>query len=676
MNILGQAATNLPLGLKISNDEKTDEVETGVKSLEFDVAYENRLKAEEMTMPGNYLLRAAHGEKEFYTIVDSTVNLADKNVHVYAEDSGLDLINEVVGEYTAPSAMSIAAYTAIFAQDTGFEIGINEVSDQTRTLSWDGEDTAIARLQEMASEFGAEMSFSFDIDKLRVTHKYINFWKSRGMDAAGTLRIGRHIKNVRITRSVAKVATAIIPRGGIPSGSSTPITIAGMSYDDGDIYVSGRYLISRKALATWSRYLSPDEGDRSGTGHIVQTWEYDTTNQGELLSKSVEHLKKISKIEIEYDAEVVELPQNVGIGDIVKIADEEESQFIIARIIKLVTSDSEGKQHVTLDEFTTTSYPIAYLTAEYRPSGIVNVTTSLESLKANITLTAHYGGGSAIVIPSEDYRIIGTLTEGTSTITLRYKNRSTTISVPVEVDYTIDALTGVTWTNNCTYDASTGVITAQQGDHCTSKFKVQDCTYILKASTSAYSQIRLFIWDKVGNYLGYNETTSIADNAYTMTRLQLKPEYTYAVKVTNSTSFDSSAVTMNPVDNRATAVPEFTIRLADYVDSFGVTDSGNLTNGHINGELNITNIFTAAGVDINACGACINRVSQLGKIKGTSAASGAGTNSSINFKHVFAIGHVPWNGNMYLQFCVGDITTLQALKDYVTENDITLVYNY
>lgn len=355
MTILGQAATNLPSGPVISNDKKTDEIETGVKTLEFDVGYENRAKAEALTKPGNYLLRSADGEKEFYTVIDSTVSLADRNAHVYAEDSGLDLINEEVDEYTASSAMTIADYMAIFTQDTGFEIGINEVSDQTRTLSWTNKESAIARLQSLAEEFGAELSFSYDIDKLQVTRKYINFWKQRGKEIAGTLRIGHHINNVRITRSVANVATAIIPQGSAPSGSSSSITISGMTYDDGDIYVSGSYLMSRTALAKWSRYLSPDEGDRSGTGDIVKRWQYDTASQSVLLAKSIEHLKEISEMETTYEAEVVELPPNVGVGDVVKIADEEDNQYISARITKLVTSASEGKQQITLGEYTTTS---------------------------------------------------------------------------------------------------------------------------------------------------------------------------------------------------------------------------------------------------------------------------------------------------------------------------------
>lgn len=355
MSVLGLASTNLPDGLMISGDEKTDEVETGVRSLEFDLEYENRAKAEKMTTPGNYLLMASDDEKDFYTIIDSTVSLADRNVHVYAEDTGIDLINEVVGEYAASTAMTIQGYTAVFAQDTGFEIGVNEVSNITKTLSWDNEEPAIARLQSVADEFGAEISFSFDIDRLSITHKYINFWKRRGTEMAGTLRIGHHIDNLRITRSVAQVATALIPYGGIPEGGQDPITISGYSYDDGDIYVDGVYLKSRKALKAWSRYESPNEQDRTGTGHIVKRWKYDTTDKGTLVSKSVAHLREISKMETTYEADVVEIPKNVRIGDVVRIADEEENQYIVARIVKLVTSASEGKQHITLGEYTAES---------------------------------------------------------------------------------------------------------------------------------------------------------------------------------------------------------------------------------------------------------------------------------------------------------------------------------
>ena len=342
MEILGQASTRLPKGLIVSNDKKTAEVEHGTKVFEFEIDYTDRAEAEALTQPGNYILRAEGDEKEFYTIIDSDVDVTGRVITMYAEDAGLDLLNEIVGDYSASSAMPIASYVAAFIGDSGFEIGINEVSDLSRTLSWEGESTVTERLQSLATQFGAELSFSFEIDQLTVVHKYINFWKPRGNDTGVILRIGQHIKNLRIKRTVANLATALLVQGGTPSGSSTPITLQGYSYDDGDIYISGQYLKSRTALTKWAR---------GGSGDIVKRWSYDTAKQSELCTRAVNHLKAICDIEITYEADVIDMPPNVRLGDIVKIADPEGGQYIKARIASESTGAAGGLHEIMLSNY-------------------------------------------------------------------------------------------------------------------------------------------------------------------------------------------------------------------------------------------------------------------------------------------------------------------------------------
>lgn len=342
MEILGQAATRLPKGLIVSNDKKTSEVEHGTKVFEFEIDYTDRAEAEAMTQPGNYILRADGEEKEFYTIIDSDVDVTGRVITMYAEDAGLDLLNEVVGDYTASSAMTIASYVSAFIGDSGFEIGINEVSNLSRQLEWTGESTVTERLQSLAAQFGAELSFSFEIDQLTVVHKYINFWKPRGNDTGVILRIGQHIKNLRVKRSVANLATALLVQGGTPSGSSSPITLQGYSYDDGDIYIDGQYLKSRTALTKWAR---------GGSGDIVKRWSYDTTQQSELCTRAVNRLKEICDVEITYEADVIDMPPNVRLGDIVKIADSEGGQYIRARIASESTGAADGLHEITLSNY-------------------------------------------------------------------------------------------------------------------------------------------------------------------------------------------------------------------------------------------------------------------------------------------------------------------------------------
>lgn len=342
MEILGQASTRLPKGLIVSNDKKTAEIEHGTKVFEFEIDYTDRAEAEAMTQPGNYILRSDGEEKEFYTIIDSDVDVTGRVITMYAEDAGLDLLNEIVGSYTASSAMAIASYVSAFIGDSGFEIGINEVSDRTRQLEWTSESTVTERLQSLANQFGAELSFSFEIDRLSVVHKYINFWRRRGSDAGVILRIGQHIKNLRIKRSVANLATALLVQGGTPSGSSTPITLQGYSYDDGDIYISGQYLKSRTALAKWAR---------GGSGDIVKRWSYNTTKQSELCTRAVNRLKEIYDTEITYEADVIDMPLNVRLGDIVKIADSEGGQYIRARIASESTGAAGGLHEIKLSNY-------------------------------------------------------------------------------------------------------------------------------------------------------------------------------------------------------------------------------------------------------------------------------------------------------------------------------------
>ena len=350
MKIIGQASTKLPMGLLISDDTKVEDVDAGVKTFEAEIVYSNRKRAEAMAAPGNYLLRSSGDEAEFYTIIDSELDSEERTVHIYAEDAGLDLINTIVGPYEAPRAMTIAEYTAIYNVDTGFEIGINEVSTYSRELEFEGEVTATERLRSLATAFDAEISFSFRIDKLRVVHKYINYWKKRGKATGETLRVGKHISKIRIIRSVANLATGLYVTGGTPEGSNDPITLQGYSYDDGDIYVSGNRLLCRSAIAKWSRYLSPDETG-TGQGHIIKRWSYDTTSQSELCARAVTQLKKIKDPEVNYEAEVVELPAGVQVGDTVRVADSEGNLFFDARILEMKTMECKGKREITLGDY-------------------------------------------------------------------------------------------------------------------------------------------------------------------------------------------------------------------------------------------------------------------------------------------------------------------------------------
>lgn len=353
MNIVATCSNNLPKGLKFQNDLKAEDVESGVATFSVDILYdeEDAVKTAQYCESGNYVLvYDDNGENGFYTIIEAENNRKEHSINIYAEDGGLDLLNEVVDAYTADGPHPIAFYIEKFSYDSGFEIGLNEVSDLNRTLSWSGQDTCTARILSVANSFDAEIGFSFTVKNMTITHKYINIYKKRGNENVAQLRLNTDIDNIIVKSSISDLTTCLIPNGGTPEGSEHPITLAGYSYDDGDIYINELgWVASRTALSKWSRYQWETYG--SYGGHIVKYYTYDTTSQSELCNRSISYLKKYYDIIYNYEVDIAILPDNVRIGDTINIIDENGELYLNARVLKLETSSCDKTATATLGDF-------------------------------------------------------------------------------------------------------------------------------------------------------------------------------------------------------------------------------------------------------------------------------------------------------------------------------------
>ena len=353
MNIVATCSNNLPKGLKFQNDLKAEDVESGVATFSVDILYdeEDAVKTAQYCESGNYVIVYDDNEENgFYTIIEAENDRKEHRINIYAEDGGLDLLNEVVDAYTADAPHPIAFYVEKFSYDSGFEIGLNEVSDLNRTLSWTGQDTCTARILSVANSFDAEIGFSFTVKNMTITHKYINIYKKRGNENVAQLRLNTDIDNIIVKSSISDLTTCLIPSGGTPEGSEYPITLAGYSYDDGDIYVNELgWIASRTALAKWSRYQWETYG--SYGGHIVKYYSYDTTSQSELCNRSISYLKKYYDIIYNYEVDIAILPDNVRIGDTINIIDENGELYLNARVLKLETSSCDKTATATLGDF-------------------------------------------------------------------------------------------------------------------------------------------------------------------------------------------------------------------------------------------------------------------------------------------------------------------------------------
>lgn len=108
---------------------------------------------------------------------------------------------------------------------------------------------------------------------------------------------------------------------------------------------------------------------------------------------------------------------------------------------------------------------LSYISAVYTQSGTVYDTDTLDSLKSDLVVTAHYSDSTTSTVASTDYTLSGTLSVGTSTITVTYLEKTTTFSVTVSANTGLYPMTdgSVTFTESVYADRSLTV----SGNHVT-----------------------------------------------------------------------------------------------------------------------------------------------------------------------------------------------------------------
>jgi len=97
---------------------------------------------------------------------------------------------------------------------------------------------------------------------------------------------------------------------------------------------------------------------------------------------------------------------------------------------KVAYIDEDGQDYY--DALHAALYPPANLTSIsclYTQSGAVYTTTSLDDLKSDLVVTAHYDNSTTQVVTN--YALTGTLTVGTSVVTVAYGGKTTTFNVAV-----------------------------------------------------------------------------------------------------------------------------------------------------------------------------------------------------------------------------------------------------
>lgn len=358
-NLLGIASTSSDAPISIFNDQDILSISAASRTFEGTLIFsaKERDQVKSMANYGNYILyKDENGQSIFMTIMEIEHDPKEGEHFIRAEDAGMDLINGLVDAYSATKAMTFAEYFKLFAGDTGFEIGINEISNLSRTLKWESESqTILARLLSLATQFdNAELSFSFEITGTQVVKRYVDVHKKRGADKRITLYMDKDINNIVTKANIYDLCTAIVATGGTPEGKNEPINLKGYNYKD----PNGRFVLNKttgvmqdmESVKIWSRLLS-NNNQNPNAGHIQRVKTYETTDQKTLCDNVIRELEKASQPAINYETDIANLPDNVKIGDTIYLVDENEKLFLSARVLELTRCYSTNEYKATLGDY-------------------------------------------------------------------------------------------------------------------------------------------------------------------------------------------------------------------------------------------------------------------------------------------------------------------------------------
>lgn len=253
---------------------------------------------------------------------------------ITAEDAGLDLLGETVPPFKSDESKNLSYYVSKFIFDSGWELGINEVSDLKRKLEFEQYDTTTKRLRDLAKQFDAEIIYSVEMLHDKPHRKLINFYKKYNSNKIIRLEYGKNIKNIKKTSNIENLATALRVVG------AEGLTLEGYEYhndrfklgSDGTIY-------DAVENERWKR------NNASSGGYIVANYESTAKTKERLLEEGIKQLKKRAYPEVNYDIDLDLLDSNIFIGQLAEMIDSEFMPPIAftARVVSIKRSFSDKK---------------------------------------------------------------------------------------------------------------------------------------------------------------------------------------------------------------------------------------------------------------------------------------------------------------------------------------------
>lgn len=354
LNILGHASTELPEGIRISQDKTTEDVESGVNSFECILTWDGdtRTELEQGIVAGNYILKQSDTKYDsLYQIVETESDTKEQEISLYAEDAGLDLLNTLCPATTLSDKTMLQMLQAFVPSD--WTISIWDAPSTTKTYEWEGESTCTERIRSVVGLWDCELYYTFRVEGLQVKEKIINVVQKRGrQEAIPQLRLNYDIDRIVTRTSIADLVTALSVTGGTPEDSETPINLVGYTYNytdpaTGDLYQVDTATGQMRNVTAMDRWSSAIDED----GLWVGSYTFDTTDKAVLAGQARAELQRRCYPAVNYDVDFAKLPEDAKIGDRVNIIDDDGGLYLEARLLQIETCEADDTKTATIGEY-------------------------------------------------------------------------------------------------------------------------------------------------------------------------------------------------------------------------------------------------------------------------------------------------------------------------------------
>lgn len=256
----------------------------------------------------------------------------DTTFHVTCNNTNLELAQEQSVALKSSGAQNIAWYLEHLEilGFTNLEIGVNEVSDKTRTLEFEPQDTKLAQLHSLMSKFDAEFAFRTDLNRDGTIKKFtIDIYQIPDENHHGigkargdvVLHYQNELKGVQVTSDKTQLFNA-----GVFTGADG-VNLESVEFEEknelGQVEFYSRrgssYVFAPLSRERYPSTMNPDNAD-NWTRKDFQTEYKDVSSlKGYALRTIKQYAYPLMTYTVDVHSSFMESYKDVNLGDTVKI---------------------------------------------------------------------------------------------------------------------------------------------------------------------------------------------------------------------------------------------------------------------------------------------------------------------------------------------------------------------